>query len=370
MRLFLAIATDSSLLDVVALRALAGGDDQVLVITDAYARERGQARRFMASLQRLSLIAREVVVQDWNPATIDAAMQEAVKPALGAEGRPEDVQLLLIAGRTHDWALLQAVLTKLLKKVGIPLRGISVDRRPPCIRISNLTDPLASDGNQRIYLADLPAEKRLGLEDVLAVRGYARTRGSKVEPQGRLPAGTIAGSGDGFETYVLSAVRKALTSSPLGRYVTEIWSGVEVTEAGAKVILTEFDALLLACDGSVVHFECKVGKASDMQKKVFQMRRIFTTESQIALCRNLLNSPTAQQVADTRRTLKHQFENLGHFGLVLASTNLPHDMPVQDGEPSVLQGIVTVLEKAWQPRTPAPAAAIRSELENALTATK
>lgn len=351
MRLFIAIATFSSLLDVVALRALAAPGDRVRVLTDPYARSEGHAQRLLQTLRRLDLDVQEARLADWSAyALADALRPEVVSGDPTQAGQPE-VWLMLIAGRTHDWALVQAILSGPLPGTGALVRGISVDRRPLGIRVSNLSNPLAPDGHRQIDLAALRPDRRLSLDDVLAARGYERRYGFNVglDANAPLPGPRPGMSGDRFELFLLKAVRSALAQPDLRPYVNELWWGVELLEQGKAQALTEFDVLVLACDGSVVHFECKMGPAAGMQRKVFQMRRTFTTESQIALCRKVDRNVRAETLAAKRRSLHEQFHNLGSFGLVLADPSIGPHAAMVGGDPSVLAQVTAILRKAWLP---------------------
>jgi hypothetical protein len=134
-----------------------------------------------------------------------------------------------------------------------------------------------------------------------------------------------------------------------GSLLNELWWGVKVRTPSGRNLATEFDVLLLACDGSVVHFECKTDKerSAEMQHKAFQLRRIFTPESRFIICHAVHGGMSADEMLALRDKLLNDYENVGDFDLVLFNQRRRPTVALSHKLPAPAAAIRRVLEKSW-----------------------
>lgn len=253
-------------------------------------------------------------------------MQAAAQAAFDmTPKRPDTVQLLAFGGRKHDALVLHEVLRRQAQAAGVPLRSVSVDRRPFVLRVSDIKDGGLS--YQTKPFAELLREQRVGLDEVLGVHGFQRTKGVRILDNGPISEPPANGRhGDPFEWRVCALVRQPVPKGLRGM-LNELWWGAEIMALGKSQIATEFDVFLLACDAGVVHFECKVGGtggAQSLQYKVFQMRRAFTPESSLVLCRKVNCGETLDQYSNRIRNLGNQYEGFGSFDLLVRPHKMGH----------------------------------------------
>lgn len=351
MQRFVAVATEYNVLNLVAVKALAGPDDEVFVLTDAYARSRDWHTRLAAAIRALpeAPAVQHVRINGASTEALEAASKKATGACEPAR-TPERVHLLAIGGRKHDMLLLQEMLRRHCDQVRATLHTISIDRRPFRLRVSCLgADELRTD---EIELGRLEPARRVRLDEVLALHGYRRNpkMGRCIEDGTRSLATLPRPQNDG-EAFELGAVRFVRDHLPaeLRPLVTEIWWSTEIRPSGGDQAATEFDVLLLACDGSAVHIECKGGAVQGLQRKVFQMRRAFTPESSIILCREVSVDAPRPSFRDRRRSVLAAYANLGAFGIIQLD---PRADPTQHLSPEVqspARELASILRSTWLP---------------------
>lgn len=341
---FLVIATEYNVLNLVALAALAQPGDRVSVFADAQSRREGWAQRMVEVAGQRGLQAAQLALHNWTA----AEMLRAVRTCVGEDppaGAPCELVFLAIGGRKHDAIVLHEWVRRVAADSGVALRTVSVDRRPLTLRESHMQ--AGGIAYRRIPLRQLEPRRRVGLDEVLALHGYRRRGGDYVGPEAPLANPDGREGGERFELAVLRCVQQALRGAEAAPLLNQLWWGVEVQSGSVNVAITEFDVLLLGCDGSVIHFECKLGQAAGMQKKTFQMRRIFTPESRIVLCRGISSTAGDTAVQDTLRSLHAQFQTLGSFDTVLLAQPGGGDRPVSATVPSPVDQIRRILHAAW-----------------------
>lgn len=346
MHTYIAVATEYNVLNLVALAALADAGDLVVVVADPLAVRRGWHTSLARGIQARQLSVRIEELPSWSTSDMDRIVSGVTRETAGG---PVPITLLAIGGRKHDMLVLHDLLQRhagLLEsnRQRPPLRTISIDRQPLMMRESTA----GADGvtYRSLPLEDLPWSRRVTLDDVLAVHGYSRRGGTYIGPDDPPPDLKGLRSGRRFEAYVAGLVKRALPESaaPL---LNALWWGVTIVPAGGRNAATEFDVLLLACDASVVHFECKADSAAGMQRKTFQMRRIFTPESQLVLCHGVRGDMDDAELVALRRRICNQYENLGQFELVLMDQFSSPRSRVSESIPSPAGEIARILRGAW-----------------------
>ena len=327
MKRFVAVATETNVLNLVAVLALADANDEVVVLQDHRAREARQGERLKSVLADRG---HTTLIVD-----VDGASPEALQAALAAGGRlaQHDTgtdDLLAIGGRKRDTLMLAELLRRQARQSGRTWQVISIGEKPACVEWLKLDDPAGVLAGS-VALHELPGEKCVRLDDVLRLHDYVR---SPVKPGTRLvfaapfslrPPSQSGQTqhGDALEHLVAHLVHAHLATE-LRQQVAEIWFGVEMRHGGATLAASEFDVLLLLRDGRGIHFECKsggTGGAKALQAKMFQLRRALTPHSGFVLCRQApsKNGNRAQlhDIQSTRAALARTYQHLGNFGVWL-----------------------------------------------------
>ena len=345
MNRYLTIATDTNVLNLVALAALADAGDEVLLLADARMRKQGSAERLERGLAARGLIVKCHELTQWSLDPMTKAAQAAF--ADWGSGSPTSLEFMAIGGRKHDALVLHELLRQQASACGARLGAVSVDRRPLMLRRSTQM----TNGQlqyKAVALSALDRDRRVGLDEVLALHGYPRAGGTYVPPGGRMPQVSQPDSGQKFELAVLELVHTFLTSAT-APYLNELWWGVKVSTPSGRDTATEFDVLLLACDGSVVHFECKTDpkRSTEMQHKAFQMRQIFTPESRFVICHAVHSGMAAEAMDELSDKLLKRYENVGAFDLVLFNQRRRPNLALSERLPAPAAAIRQVLETAW-----------------------
>lgn len=351
MQRFVAMATEYNVLNLVAVKALASSDDEVFVLADAHARSRDWHTRLAVAIRALpeAPTVYHVRINGASTNALEAASKKATD-ACERTRTPERVHLLAIGGRKHDMLLLQEMLRRRCDPIGTTLHTISIDRRPFRLRVSCLgAHELRTD---EIELGRLEPARRVRLDEVLALHGYRRnpTMGCCIEDGTRSLATLPSPRNDGvaFELGAVRFVRDHLPAD-LRPLVTEIWWSTEIRPSGGDQVATEFDVLLLACDGSAVHIECKGGAVQGLQRKVFQMRRAFTPESSIILCREVSATDPRSSFLDRRRNVLAAYANLGAFGIIQLDPRANPSKRLSPEVQSPAQELASILRSTWLP---------------------
>lgn len=342
-RRFIAVATEVNVLNLVAVAALGDPEDELLIIADARMKRLGNLERLEASARERRIQVRVRALDDWTLQAMLPAAEDAV--ADWGEGVPREVDVLAIGGRKHDMLVLSDLVRRRAEASLVTFGAFSVDRRPLKMRLSR-QEPGEELRYVAVPLSKLDHPRRLTLDEVLSIHGYRRHGGVFVPPNGPLPPARGLDSGKRFEVAVLRLVRSFL-SSDTGPFVSQLWWGVPVLTPSGHATATEFDVLLLACDGSVVHFECKTARAAGMQHKVFQLRQIFTPESRFVICHAVHSGMTDDEMLRLRADLLMQYENVDDFELLLFNPQADPCLPLGAGLPSPADEVRRILNTAW-----------------------
>ncbi len=340
---FIAIATEFNVLNCVALFALAERGDSVAVLADPHAKRLEYAARLHRVLSGRGLRPRVIDLADWSLDSIHGTARLCL-PANAGATEIDEIVMLAIGGRKHDFMVLQDVVRLAAQSRGVRTRTVSVARGPASLRSSGV------DGGVAFYettdLADLRPEKAVTLDEVLQAHGFRRcskgTIGTKADFDRTLPDSPARGgpsenmAGPDFERRLLRIAQRSMVP-PLRLLVSEVWFNVAIEPANSVAqISTELDVLLLLRDGSAMHFECKTGRsgsAKNLQSKLFQLRRAFTPRSAMVLCKqSAARTPQACEaiIADLRR----QYDQLGQFDVLVCMADRPDNEPLTCTIPS------------------------------------
>jgi len=322
---FIAVATDTNILNLVALMALANPQDKLLILQDKDASIRHLGERLKHEMHQKLVGVQLHQLPDRSIQAFRTAVESTTQPSFGK------VVFLNIGGRKRESLLIYHVLKKQASLYGLKLRVITIGDSPPSIESLEF-DPSTEALTETIRpLSSVESRRTLTLDQIVRLHGFERNPhkpGNLIRNQADVDRVSLLvndvnpanARGEQFEVLALRKLQQNL-KSVLGNAFSELYFNVGIREAGANTAATDFDLLVLMRDGRAVYFECKSGSSGgrkDLQARTSILRSAFTPRSAMVLCKGAGNDP-----ANLHNQLKRSFQNIGRFGVWLIDDRRP-----------------------------------------------
>ncbi len=262
---FIAVATDTNILNLVALMALVNPQDELLILQDADASARHLGERLAQEMRTMLAAVRLYELPDRSIDSFRAAVDSKTKL------RVAEVVFLNIGGRKRESLLVYDILKKQAMVHQHKLRVITIGDSPPSIESLEF-EPGADALTETIQpLSSIESKRTLTLDQIVRLHGFERNPakpGDLIRNQSDVHralrslnnANPANARGEQFEVLSLKKLQENL-KSVLGDAVSELYFNVGIREYGSNAAATDFDILILMRDGRAVYFECKSGSS-------------------------------------------------------------------------------------------------------------